>query len=106
MQVELLRPMVAAGGRPRASGCAARLLGASGPPPVSSLFPITRAALSLASSSLSSVVRLLQLWRPLQCLNPAACNLFEQMPEWYGAYLVLCCSYFSSRQCCACSMIC
>ncbi|PVH64064.1 hypothetical protein PAHAL_2G175700 [Panicum hallii] len=34
--------------------------------------------------SLSSVGRLLQLWRPLQCLNPAACNLFEQMPEWYG----------------------
>ncbi|RLN18311.1 hypothetical protein C2845_PM02G18280 [Panicum miliaceum] len=34
----------------RAGGCAAWLPGASGPPPVSSPFPITRAALSLATS--------------------------------------------------------
>jgi len=24
--------------------------------------------------------------RPFQCVDPAACNLFEQMPKWYVAY--------------------
>ncbi|PUZ39823.1 hypothetical protein GQ55_9G373400 [Panicum hallii var. hallii] len=85
MQVELLRPMAAAGGRPRAGNeQAAVLRGYGGEWATAGLISLPhhegRTVPSLLS--LSSVECLLQLWRPLQCLDPAACNLFEQMREW------------------------
>ncbi|PUZ39824.1 hypothetical protein GQ55_9G373400 [Panicum hallii var. hallii] len=92
MQVELLRPMAAAGGRPRAGNeQAAVLRGYGGEWATAGLISLPhhegRTVPSLLS--LSSVECLLQLWRPLQCLDPAACNLFEQMREWYVCWCLV-----------------